>query len=65
MVHGHKFARKDVHIIFPKGLKTQKIFLVFFCKKGKVLEKNSSMQKTILKISNMQWRKTNKVQRKC
>ena len=30
MVHGQKFARKDVHIIFPKGLKTQKIFLVFF-----------------------------------
>ena len=29
MVHGQKFARKDVHIIFPKGLKTQKIFLVF------------------------------------
>ena len=39
MVHGQKFARKDVQIIFPKGLKTQKIFLVFFCKKGKVLEK--------------------------
>jgi len=33
MVHGQKFARKDVQIIFPKGLKTQKIFLVFFCKK--------------------------------
>ena len=65
MVHGQKFARKDVHIIFRKGLKTQKIFLVFFCKKREVLEKNSSMQKTILKISNMQWRKTNKVQRKC
>ena len=30
MVHGQKFARKDVPIIFPKGLKTQKIFLVFF-----------------------------------
>ena len=29
MVHGQKFARKDVHIIFPNGLKTQKIFLVF------------------------------------
>ena len=29
MVHGQKFARKDVKIIFPKGLKTQKIFLVF------------------------------------
>ena len=29
MVHGQKFARKDVYIIFPKGLKTQKIFLVF------------------------------------
>ena len=39
MVHGQKFARKDVHIIFPKGLKTQKKILVFFCKKGKVLEK--------------------------
>jgi len=35
MVHGQKFARKDVQIIFPKGLKTQKIFLVFFCKKEK------------------------------
>ena len=33
MVHGQKFALKDVQIIFPKGLKTQKIFLVFFCKK--------------------------------
>ena len=29
ILHGQKFARKDVHIIFPKGLKTQKIFLVF------------------------------------
>ena len=29
IVHGQKFARKDAHIIFPKGLKTQKIFLVF------------------------------------
>ena len=30
MVHGQKFARKDVQIIFPKELKTQKIFFVFF-----------------------------------
>ena len=30
MVHGQMFAQKDVHIIFSKGLKTQKIFLVFF-----------------------------------
>ena len=29
MVHGQKFARKDVQIIFLKGFKTQKIFLVF------------------------------------
>ena len=39
MVHGQKFARKDVQIIFLKNFKTQKIFLAFFCKKGKVLEK--------------------------
>ena len=30
IVHGQKFARKDVQNIFPKGLRTQKIFLVFF-----------------------------------
>ena len=64
MVHDQKFARKDVQIIFPKGLKTQKIFLVFFfVKKRKSARKNSSMRKTILKISNMQWRRTNKVQK--
>ena len=64
MVNGQKFARKDDHIIFTKGLKTQKIFLVFFVKR-KNGRKSSNMQKTILKISNMQWRKTSKVQRKC
>ena len=64
MVHGQMFAQKDVHIIFSKGLKTQKIFLVFFVKR-KNGRKSSNMQKTILKISNMQWRKTSKVQRKC
>ena len=41
MVHGQKFARKDIHIIFPKGLKTQKIF----SKKGKVLEKIPACRK--------------------
>ena len=30
MVHDQKFSRKDVQIIFPKELKTQKIFFVFF-----------------------------------
>ena len=40
MVHGQKFARKYVQIIFfPKDFKTQKIFLVFFVKGEKLLEK--------------------------
>ena len=38
ILHGQKFARKDVHIIFPKGLKLRKYFWSF-CKKGKVLKK--------------------------
>ena len=60
MVHDQKFARKDVQIIFPKGLKLKKYFCYFFVKRKKLLE-NSSMQETNLKISNMQWRKTNEV----
>ena len=55
---------KMFKLFFPNDFKTQKIFLVFLWK-GKSARRNSSMQKTILKISNMQWRKTNKVQRKC
>jgi len=47
MVHGQKFALKDVQIIFPKGLKTQKIFLVFFCKKEKVARKIPECRKQI------------------
>ena len=38
MVHGQKFARKDVQIIFPKGFKTQNIFGIFV-KRKKLLEK--------------------------
>jgi hypothetical protein len=56
MLHGQKFARKDVQIIFPKGLKLKKYFWYFFVKRKKLLE-NSSMQETNLKILNMQWRK--------
>jgi len=38
MVHGQKFARKDVQIIFQRILKLRNYFW-YFCKKGKVLEK--------------------------
>ena len=38
MVHGQKFARKDVQIIFQRILKLRKYFW-YFCEKGKVLEK--------------------------
>ena len=46
MVHGQKFARKDVQIIFPKGfLKLRKYFWCF-CEKGKVLEKFQHAENT-------------------
>ena len=36
MVHDQKFARKDVQIIFPKGLKnSENIFGIFFVKREK------------------------------
>ena len=39
MVHGQKFARKDVQIIFFQRILKLKKYFWSFCKKGKVLEK--------------------------
>ena len=56
---------KMFKLFFPKVLKLRKYFWYIFFVKREKCKKNSNVQKTILKISNMQWRKTNKVQRKC
>ena len=37
-------------LFFPKDFKTQKIFLVFFCKNGKVLEKIPACRKQLWKF---------------
>jgi len=39
MVHGQKFARKDVQIIFFQRILKLRKYFWYFCEKEKVLEK--------------------------
>ena len=64
MVHGQKFARKDVQIIFFQRILKLRKYFWSFCKKGKMLEKFQHAENNFENFQICSGEKTNEVQRK-